>query len=195
MWNVYEQPWLLAGISLGLALLIGAFRSAYPEKIKAWTWLIPILVLGAGLGLDYRVKTDPEKVLITLKQLLQSAESHNIPAIDQLVASEYSDTYHPSKRRLMEHIRVRFSQPVFEEIRTMALYVNSIENGVADAGLTATVVFDRESAVAQIVGTSVIARLEFRLSHQATGQWLVCMMELKEVNRQPVNWRQAAGQF
>ena len=166
MWNIYEQPWLLAAISLGLALLIGAFRSAYPEKIKAWTWLIPIFVLGAGLGLDYRVKTDREKVLISLKQLLNSVESQDIQAIDQWVAIEYSDTYHRSKSRLMEHIRVRLSKPVFETIRTMALYVNSIENGIAEAGLTATVVFHRESSVAQIVGKSLIARVEFKLSSQ-----------------------------
>jgi hypothetical protein len=195
MWNIYEQPWLLATVSLGLALLIGAFRSAYPEKIKAWMWLIPILVLGAGLGLDYRVKTDHEKVLITLKQLLNSAESHDIPAIDQWVAIDYSDSYHRSKRRLMEHMRDRFSHPVFEQIRTMALYVNSIENGVAEAGLVATVVFHPESAAAQIVGTSVMTRLEFKLNRQADGQWLLSMMELKEVNKQPVNWRQASGQF
>ncbi|NQV34609.1 MAG: hypothetical protein HQ515_18085 [Phycisphaeraceae bacterium] len=195
MWNVYEQPWLLATISLGLFLLIGALRSAYPEKMKVWTWLIPVLVLGAGLGLDYRVDTDREKVLITLKQLLNAAESHDVRTIDQCVAIDYSDSYHRSKARLLGHIRNRFSNPVFEKIRTMALYVSSIENGVAEAGLTATVVFDPESTVAQIVGTSVLTRLEFRLTRQANGQWLLSTMELKEVNKQPVNWRQASGQF
>lgn len=195
MWNIYEQPWLLAAVSLGLYLVIWIVRSVCPDRVKAWMWLGPVLVLGAGLGLDYGVKTDHEKVRIALKQLVLSAQRQDVRAIDQLVAPAYADSYHPSKARLMEHMRVRFSRPVFEKIKTLSLHVSSLENGTAEAALTATVVFDRESSIAQVVGRSLIARVEFRLSRQASGQWLLSTMELKEVNRQPVNWRQASGQF
>ena len=195
MWNVYETPWLLVAVSLGLFLVVGTLRSAWPEKAKAWTWLIPILALGAGIGIDFAVKTDHEKIRTALKQLVSFTEAQDILAIDRLVAAEYSDSYHRSKTHLMEHIRSRLSRPVFEKIKPISLHVDSIEEQVATAGLTTGVVFDPESSLAQVVGKSLIARVEFEFTRQANGQWLLSMMELTEVNKQPVNWRQASGQF
>jgi hypothetical protein len=195
MWNVFEQPWLLAAIAFGLFLVIGTIRSVYPEKVKAWAWLAPVLVLGAGIGLDYGVRTDHEKVLGTLRQLVQCAQAQDVPTIDRLTAPDYSDSYHTSKARLMNHIQERFSRPVFEKIKILSLYVDSIENGRAAASLNTAVVFDPQSTVAQVVGKSVIGRVQFKLTRQTDGQWLLRNMELVEVNRQPVNWRQASGQF
>jgi hypothetical protein len=195
MWNVFEYPWLLAAISAGACLVIGALRSVCPGRVKPWTWLVPLLLLGIGFGLDYRVTTDREKVMMTLQQIVRSAEEQDVRAIDSLVSPEYSDSYHRSKARLMGHMRSRFSKPVLEQITTLSLHVNSIENDTAAGGLTATVVFDPQSSVAQVVGKTLIARVEFELRREANGQWLVRAMELKEVNKQPVNWRQASGQF
>ncbi|MCP4453142.1 MAG: hypothetical protein GY809_16905 [Planctomycetes bacterium] len=195
MWNVFEYPWLLAAMSAGACMVIWILRCVYPDKVRRWTWLVPLLLIAAGFALDYRVSTDREKILITLKQLVASAEAQDVRAIDPVVSPEYSDSYHRSKARMLGHMRSRFSMPVFEEIRTLSLHVNSIENGVAAAGLIATVVFHPESSVAQVVGKSLIARVEFRLRRQADGQWLLSAMELKEVNKQPVSWRQASGQF
>jgi len=195
MWNMFEQPWLFAAIGFGLFLLIGTLRSVYPERIKVWVWVVPVLAVAAGIGIDYGVKTDHEKVLITLEQLLHSAQEHDVPAIDRLVAPDYWDSYHNSKSRLISHIESRFSRPVFEKIKKLSLHVDSMENGMATAALTTTIVFHPESSVAQIVGKSLIARLEFEVSRQSNGQWLLHNMELLEVNRQPINWRQASGQF
>ncbi len=195
MWNIFEQPWLFVAIGVGVGLLIGAFRSVYPDKAKPWTWLVPLLLLGVGFGLDYRVTTDREEVIMTLQQIVRLAEEQDVRAIDPLVSPEYSDSYHRNKARLMEHMRSRFSKPVLDQITTLSLHVNSIEDGTAAAGLTATVVFDPQSAVAQVAGKTLIARVEFELRRQTDGQWLLDAMELKEVNRQPTNWRQASGQF
>ncbi len=195
MWNIFEQPWLFVAISVGVGLLIGAFRSVCPDKVKRWTWLMPLLLLGVGFGLDYRVTTDREKVMMTLQQTVHLAEEQDVRAIDPLVSPEYSDSYHRSKARLLGHIQSRFSMPVLEDIKILSLHVSSIENDRASAGLTATVVFHPESSVAQVVGKTLIARVEFELRRQADGQWLLDAMELKEVNRQPANWRQVSGQF
>ncbi|MCF7973286.1 MAG: hypothetical protein K9N55_05695 [Phycisphaerae bacterium] len=195
MWNVFEQPWLLTAIAFGLFLLIGTFRSAYPEKVKAWTWGVPALILAAGFGLDYGVQTDHEKVLTTLKQLVQCAQIQDAQGIDRLTAPDYSDSYHRSKTRLLTHIESRFSRPVFEKIKVLSLYVETLDNGTATAALNTTVIFHPESTVAQVVGRSLIARVTFIVSRQTNGQWLLRNMELVEVNRQPVNWRQASGQF
>jgi hypothetical protein len=195
MWNMYEQPWLLITISFGLFLIVGTLRSVNPDKIKSWAWAVPLLVFAAGFVLDYGVKTGREKVVITLNSLLNSAQNQDVQSIAPLVAADYSDSYHRSKARLIGHMKSRFSKPVFEKIKKLSLYINSLENGKAKAALNAAVVFHPESAVAQIVGRSLIARLEFEVSRQSDGQWLLSKMELIEVNKQPVNWRQASGQF
>lgn len=195
MWNAFEQPWLFAAISVGVGLLIGALRSVCPDRVKPWAWFVPLLLLGLGLGLDYRVTTDREQVMMTLQDIVRSAEEQDVRAIDPLVSPAYSDSYHRSKARLIGHMRSRFSRPVLERITTLSLHVDPIEGGTAAGALTATVVFDPQSSVAQVVGKTLIARVEFELSRQPDGQWLLGAMELKEVNRQPVTWRQASGQF
>ncbi len=195
MWNMYEQPWLLITVASGLFLIVGTLRSVNPDKIKSWAWAVPLLVFAAGFALDYGVKTDREKVVITVNSLLTSAQNQDVQAIAPLVAADYSDSYHRSKARLMGHLKSRFSKPVFEKIRKLSFYIESLENGKAPAALSAAVVFHPDSTVAQVVGKSLIARVEFDVSRQGNGQWRLSKMELTEVNKQPVNWRQASGQF
>lgn len=194
MWNVFEQPWLLTAIAIGSFLLIGTLRSLFP-KIKAWVRIVPVLILLAAFGLDYGVQTDHEQVVTTLNKLLRAAEQQDAQAIGLLVSTDYQDSYHSSKQRLMSHLKSRFSGPIFEKIKKLSLDVAPFQGNIASAALNSTVVFDSNSTVAQLVGKSLIARVEFQLTEQANGQWLLSNMELREVNRQPVNWRQAAGQF
>jgi hypothetical protein len=133
--------------------------------------------------------------MITLNSLLNSAQIQDVQSIAPLVAGDYADSYHRSKARLIGHMKSRFSKPVFEKIKKLSLYIDSLESGKAKAALNTTVLFHPDSTVAQIVGRRLIGRLEFEVSLQGDGQWLLSKMELIEVNKQPVNWRQASGQF
>ena len=195
MWNVFEQPWLLTVIAVGSFLLVGTLISAFPKTFKPWTRIIPVLILLAAFGLDYGVETDHEKIMVTLNQLVETTQNQDVPAIEQLIATDYQDSYHRSKDRLIGHIKSRFSKPVLEKIKKLSLYEDSRDSHKATAALNATVIFDSNSSLAQFVGKSVIVRVEFTLSKQPQGNWLLSNMELVEVNKQPVNWRHAAGQF
>ncbi|MHC4212780.1 MAG: hypothetical protein ACYSWP_05320 [Planctomycetota bacterium] len=115
MFNIFQQPWtmlVVAFIALDVLWFANMFKT---ENFKKWVWLSPLLIALLGFAIDYLVKTDREKVNILINSIITAAEEENIPAIDAIIAENYQDSWHKTKRDLMRHCQRRLSGPFIEK--------------------------------------------------------------------------------
>ena len=195
MWNVYQSPWLLLLIAFFSFLALGTFRCVFPEKLRLTQWIVPLVIAGTGLGLDYVVHTDLEKIRAALDTLLTSAEIEDVNAIDHLTAPDYRDSFHRSKPQLIQHLHTRFAKPEFERISCLSHSIDPIEGGRTAVVLNVTCVFNKDSDVARVYRAALMAKVKFYLTRQSNGEWKFSQIELLEVDKQPINWSAAISQF
>ena len=50
MFNFFEQPWTLLGMSILVLFGVLTFRSVWAEKRKWWQWLLPVVLAGAAFA-------------------------------------------------------------------------------------------------------------------------------------------------
>ncbi|OHB66191.1 MAG: hypothetical protein A2Y76_07185 [Planctomycetes bacterium RBG_13_60_9] len=191
MWNFFEQPWTLAGMSVLVLLGVLTYRSVWDERRRWWQWLLPVGVAALGFGLDYAVATDLEKINGTIRTSMAAAEQEDCVALARLLAADYEDSYHTSKQALIDHCRQRLVPPAVEQIRKVAAAV-TVTPPQAVATLTMRVKFEPDSHWARTAGkTGVLVKAQFRLRKQSGGHWLVTRIEVLEVDMMPVNWGMA----
>ena len=187
MWNVFEQPWTLSGVAVLTLFGMLTFRSVWAEKRRWWQLLIPLVIVGAGFGLDYLVTTDLEKVRATANSLLVAAENENSAALAALISSDYKDSRHASKEALLRHWRQEVNGPTIEVLKKKGDEVEFSGSG-ATMTLSLFVRFEKESRIAQQYKQIFLARVRLDLTEQADGRWLIRKAELLEVDRFPMTW-------
>lgn len=195
MWNVYQYPWLLLLAAFCAFLIIGTFRCVFPDKLRLCQWVVPLIIAGIGLGLDYCVQTDLEKVRTVLATLLESAQIEDVNGIVPLIAEDYQDSYHASKSHLINHLYRRLANPVFEKVTRLSRSIDPIEGSHTAALLNLTCVFDPNSDVARAYRSALFAEVKFNLTRQSDGDWKISRVELLEVDKQPLAWSDAVSQF
>ncbi|MHC4912641.1 MAG: hypothetical protein ACYTE5_06500 [Planctomycetota bacterium] len=115
MWNIFEQPWTLltAGVIALLILLI--LRGKLAEKRIWWLWLLPIVLVAAAFALDFFVQTDLEKINAAITAVVKAVEDENPDAIEPIIADNYHDSLHGTKKDLLFFCRRKFSEPLVEK--------------------------------------------------------------------------------
>lgn len=187
MWNFFEQPWTLVGAAILVLFGVLTFRSVWDEKRRWWQWLLPLGVVALAFGLDYVVATDREKIHSVVRAGIEAAEQEDCVAIARLIAEDYEDSYHNSKRALLARCQSRLEPPAVEKIRRIDMLLE-ISERTAVATFTMWVSFEEHSYWARNYKPNALVKMQFYLQKQPDGTWLVNRAEVKEVDKMAVHW-------
>lgn len=187
MFDVFEQPWTLVGAAVIVLFVVFTIRSVFPEKRKRWQLGIPLVVAALGFGLDALVQTDLEKVNEVMGGVLNAVRDEDCDALAELIAEDYSDSYHTGKGQLITRCRSRLREPLVEKIKLIGDLVE-----VAVPTATATIFgfahFEQESYVARDYRDFVHFKVQFYFDKQSDNSWLVSRIEIREIDKQPFHW-------
>ncbi len=189
MFDFFEQPYTLVGAAVLVLFGMLTFRSVLPEKRRWWQLLVPALVVAAAFGMDLAVRTDLEKINAVINTCIKAVEEEDCNAIEAIIAEDYRDSYHNTKRDLMRHCRTRLSQPLVEKNKKRACLVQ-LSPPNATATLFATIIFEKDSYVSVNYKAWLMVKVRFSFQEQPDKTWLINRIEILELDRQPANWSQ-----
>ena len=188
MSNIFEQPWFLLIASVLVLIVLLIVRAVLPEKRHWWQWLVPLLIAAAAFGLDFLVRTDIEKIKEAIKTATKAVEEENPAAIEPIISTNYRDSYHITKTRLISHCRARLAEPLIEKNITRISEID-IQDTKATVVFTVRIVFDKQSYVYQSFKQLMLIKMNSELQKQADGGWLISRAEILTIDRQPAKWR------
>ena len=181
-------------------LIVLMVRRIFPEKWHWWQLMLPALLIAAGFALDYLVQTDTEKINAVINVAVKAVEEEDPDAIEAILADNYRDSYHRTKRTLMSHCRTRLSAPLVEKNikRIVSIEVSpspspSPSEGrgsppTAAAIFTVRILFDKQSYVYQGFKSQMLIKMKLDLQKQHD-TWLISRAEMLEIDRQPAGWQ------
>jgi hypothetical protein len=187
MWNLFVQPWTLLAAAVLVLFGVLTFRSVWSEKRKPWQWLLPVGVAVLGVGLDFAVTTDLEKINQVIRTGLKAVREENCAAIAPLLAADYQDSYHKSKESLLERCRARLVPPAVQKIRKVSSRIE-ITSPNAKAALSVWMTFDKDSIWAQAYKPTALIAVDVYFHKQPDKTWRVSRVEVREVDKMPAGW-------
>ena len=194
MTNIFETPLLLLLTAVLSAGGIFVFRAVFPEKNRSYQYLIPLLIAAAGLGADYFVKTDHEKISIAINRLYDSVQNEDINILEGLISDNYTDTFHDSKNAILERCRRAFVYAAikknYQDILTL-----QVTSDTARAEVIARTVFEKDTPPARNYKPLVETLISIQLKKDPSGRWLITRIELLEVDRQSLDWSRITGYY
>ena len=187
MFDFFEQPYTLIGAAILVLFGILTFRSVLPEKRRWWQLLLPVFVVVAAFGLDMLVQTDLEKINSVISTIIKAVEEEDCNAIEAIIAEDYRDSYHNTKRHLIRHCRQRLTPSLIEKNKKTASLVElSPPNAIATLFMLTT--FDKNSSISVNYKSSLFLKIEFYFQKQQDKTWLINRIEILELDRQPAKW-------
>ncbi len=174
---------IAAAAALFIFLIISEIRI---DKRYWWQWFIPILIALAGFGLDRLVETDTEKIKTLLKTASKAIENEDCSALSALIAPNYRDSYHKSKRELMNYCNSIMSQPLITDNTKLHQRIQEA-SPKATVTLTTRMYFERQSFAYQY-RPSILIKMKFDLQKQPDKNWLINCAEILQIDMQRVNW-------
>jgi len=189
MFNFFEQPYTLIGAAVLVLFGILTFRSVLPEKRHWWQLLVPAFVAAAAFGLDVAVRTDLEKINAVINTCIKAVEEEDLVAIEAVIADDYRDSHHNTKRDLMRHCRTELSQSPVQKSKKRACLVQ-LSPPKATATLFATIIFEKDSYVSVNYKAWLMVQARLSFQEQPDKTWLINRIEILELDRQPTNWSQ-----
>jgi len=190
MFDIFEQPWTLIAAAVLVLFGILTFRSIFPEKRRWWQLPIPLLVAIAGIGMDFLVRTDLEKINAIIDTGIKAVEEENCDALAAIIADNYQDSHHKTKNDLMAHCRMELSASAVEKTKNRGCLVE-LSPPEAKATLFVLITFDRNSRIAQEYKSFILVKARLYLQKQPDKNWLISRIEVLEIDKQQVNWRDA----
>lgn len=188
MFNFFEHPWGLIIIAIITFFVVLIFRSISPEKRRWWQWCLPAFLIVAAFGLDLLVETDLEKVNAVIDTGVKAVEDEDPDSIEQIIADNYSDSYHSTKSVLMSHCRAQLSEPLVEKNIKRIVSID-IQPPEATAIFTVRILFDKQSYVYQSFKTQMLTKVQVDLQKQLNNQWLINRVELLAIDLHPSDWK------
>ena len=178
MFNVTEQPWTIVGIAIVSAVVIWIIQAVTPQKKKLWLWFIPVVIALAGFATDYFLKSDTEKITTTVYQAVKAVESENIDQLKPLIAESYTDSFHTSKKALLDNFMSRLTEPTFKKAIPGIVEINiTPQADNATVSLNVRVIFEETNFVAQVYKQRFETQLELTLIKHSQN-WLISSVEL-----------------
>ena len=187
MFDFFEQPYTLIGAAILVLFGVLTFRSVVPEKRRFWQLLLPVFVVVAAFGLDMLVKTDLEKINSVINTALKAVQEEDCNAIDTIIAENYNDSFHNTKRHLMTRCRLKLTPSlIVKNKKTASLVKLSPPNATVTLFMLTT--FDKNSSISQDYKSFLLTKMELSLQKQHDKTWLISRAEIRELDRQPANW-------
>ncbi|MBN1456989.1 MAG: hypothetical protein JW912_03965 [Sedimentisphaerales bacterium] len=184
MYNIYENPWLLFSISMAVLLVIVMFRKARPEKARFWQLIIPFVLAATAFGVDHFVKTDYEKIELTIKQSVKAVIDGDLDLVAENISPDYSDQRNPSKQRLMEALREITSRAGIEKIKIRQNLIKTAKM-TGSSELRIAVFMQPKSDFAP--GKSLMfAKLKLHFRKTENKEWQIYTTELISINDDPL---------
>lgn len=193
--SITENPIVLLIVAFVVLCLVGTVRAVFPDKPRTWLFILPLGLALAGVGLDFFIQTDQENVRAILKGTMKALENEDIEALGTFIASDYQDTLHNTKIRLLQHAENGLERSPMAKTKTTSISIPKIEGSDTKAFITTYLTFTPESFIAQHYKPLVIVEAEFRLHKQSNGRWLINRIELTEVDKQSIKWQHVQGHF
>jgi hypothetical protein len=191
MFDIFEQPWTLVGAAVIVLFGLFTFRSVFPEKRRRWQLLVPVLVVVLAFGLDGIVRTDLERIDAVIAKGIKAVKEEDFRAVESILSDRYSDSYHSTKKDLLDHFRRVLSEPLVATHKETGRLVD-IKGTEATVVLFTTVTFEKDSRVAQNYVSFLMTKSKLYLRKSRTPsegpKWLISRIEVLELNRQPANW-------
>jgi len=187
MLDFFEQPYTLIGAAVIVLFGVFTFRSVIPEKRHWWQFLLPVFIAILGIGLDILVQTDMEKINSAIKTVIKAVQEEDCDSIEALIAEDYRDSYHKTKRELISHCRRRLTPPLVEKNKKTGCLVK-LSPPKATATLFMLATFDKNSYVTQNYKSFIFFKIELRFQKQPDRTWLISRCEVLEIDKQPAKW-------
>ena len=175
-------------VAILVLLVVLMLRRILPEKRHWGQWLLPAFLAVAAFGFDLLVKTDLEKINAVINTGIKAVEEENSDAIEAIISDNYHDSYHNTKKDLMERCRRRLSGPLVAKNKKRPPIIE-ISPPNATVVVTVIVHFDKQSSVYQDIQRLIQTKSKINLQKQQDGRWLINRVEILEINRQRVSWR------
>jgi hypothetical protein len=188
MFDIFEQPWTLVCASVLVLFGTLTFRSFCPEKRRWWQLLVPVLMTVAAFGADLLVQTDLEKINSVINAAIRAVQQEDCRAIEAVIDNNYSDSYHSTKKQLLDHCRRELSKPLVEKGKKTGLLID-ISDSNATVILFATIIFDKNSYISQNYKSFLLVKARLSLRKQPDKRWLISRIEILELDRQPTSWK------
>ena len=186
MFNFYEQPWTLVGIAIIVLFVIFTYRSVVPEKKRWWQLLIPLLIVAAAFGIDSLVQTDKERIDAVIDAGIKAVRDENFNAIESHISDDYRDSFHRSKRQLIEHVQRELPRNVVERSKKTDSIIKVSDNR-AKVNLFMQIVLNQNSDYSQIYNGPLNLKIDIDFIKQ-NNDWLINSIELRSVNMQSIRW-------
>ncbi|HUV66244.1 MAG TPA: hypothetical protein VMW24_20295, partial [Sedimentisphaerales bacterium] len=172
MFDIFEQPYTLSGAAVLVLFGMLTFRSVFPEKRRWWQLLVPVLIAGAGFGLDALVPTDLEKINATIDKAVRAVKDEDCSAIGQVLTENYSDSFHSTKAQLLDHCRRILIPPLVVKHTRQGVLVE-VAAPKATASLFTILTFDKGSYISQNYKSFLMTKSRLTLQKQPDGRWLI----------------------
>jgi low affinity Fe/Cu permease len=189
MFDIFEQPWTLLGVSVIVLLIILTIRSVWPERRRWWQLLIPVAIAIVGFGLDFLIQTDLEKINALIDRGIKAVEEEDCGAIESIIADNYRDSFHNTKEDLMSHCRIQLTPGLVAKSKKNAGLVE-LSPPTATATVFVLITFEKDSYISREYKSFILVKAKLYLQKQPDKGWLITRAEVLEIDRQPVNWRQ-----
>ena len=188
MLEIFDKPWTLLGAAVLILFGMLTFRSIFPEKRHWWQLLVPVFLTVAAFGVDMLVQTDLEKINSVIKAAIKAVQQEDCSAIETAIANNYSDSYHSTKKHLLDHCRRDLSKPLVDKGKKTGLLID-ISDSNATAILFAAIIFDKNSYISQNYKSFLLIKARLSLRKQPDKRWLISRIEILELDRHPTSWK------
>jgi hypothetical protein len=187
MYNVFQQPWLLLGVSFLLLVVVYVMRTSFPEKQKWWHLLVPVFVIALAIGLDYFVMTDKEKVKSVIENAIDATVDKDAAALAPLIAEDYRDRQHISKKAIMTTFQYHVKSYSIKSI-TMTSHEIDVDGETAEAEILVRVRMN-PSNTSMPAPNMAYAKIKLIFKKKPDQTWVIKSTQLIEVNKTPANWK------
>lgn len=188
MFDIFEQPWTLVGAAVLVLFGMLTFRSFCPERRRWWQLLVPVFLIAAAFGADMLVQTDNEKINTVIKTAIKAIQQEDYSAIGAVIANNYSDSYHGTKKHFLDHFRRELSKSLVDKGKKAGLLID-ISDSNATAILFAKIIFDKNSYISQNYKSFLMVKARLSLRKQPDKRWLINRIEILELDRLPTSWK------
>ena len=144
----------------------------------------------AGFGLDFFVQTDLEKINALIDTGIKAVEKEDCNAIEAIIAGNYRDSFHNTKDELMSHCRMQLTPGLVAKNKKNACLVE-LSPPTATATLFVLITFEKDSYISrEYYKPSILVKVKLYLEKQLDKGWLISRVEVLEIDRLQVDWRQ-----